>query len=151
MNVVCKGGCAKDGKDGAKLFVQRSFGKIEGHEKGHGKLEILIGKLKLDASEGGVAVLACDEASDSGGEKKALTGIDAAKQSVLLNVSDDICRINVVHFLYVLVLRKGAAVADTSENTVAERHRLSAGGCFIRNVRDGDCLLAGQGAPFFLA
>lgn len=98
-----------------------------------------------ETSESSVAVLPCGAVNSSGGQTGDLTGLDVAKQYVLLDFLAEICENDVVHVLYVAVLREKAAAADGSSNTVQEGEKLLGRGGFNQDVQNGDHLLLCHG------
>lgn len=147
---ICKQACAKGEKNLTKLLFDENVGKVERREMYHDKLDALLVRVAVDASEGGVAVSACNEANGNSGETGDLTEIVAAGQSVRLNIPGEICESNVTDALWAVVLREKAAANGESGNTVEEAIRLSGGGYFVQKVREIDHLLIRHGAPSFL-
>lgn len=102
-----------------------------------------------DPSKGDVAVFLCGEANGNGGETDDLTALEAPEQYVLLDAFVEFCEKDVVHALYVLLLREDEAASDQSGNTVDEKDSRFGGGRFIQQQRDGDCVLVGHDSAIF--
>lgn len=127
VDAACKQTCAKGDKGGAQLFAEGHVGRVGRHEICIGELQILFGQAAPDARRGVVAASTCGEASGNGDETRNLTGIDVAEQSVLRDVSDEICETDIAHILHVAILREGAVTADRGGSTVDRKERLSGG------------------------
>lgn len=60
--------------------------------------------------------------------------MDAARQSVLLDVSDEIREENAAHTLYYAILREEPAISDENDSTVEDGENVSGGEDFVSNV-----------------
>lgn len=145
LGSVCSQKCAKADKGNAVLSAERPVGKVGEHEICHGMRDALFGQVRTEASKDGLAVFVCGEASGDGCNKRVLTAVHVAEQSVLLIRLGEICKINVEHVFYVVVLHEEAPAADGSGSTPEVQKKLSCKGDFVQNQRKGNHPLVGHG------
>lgn len=107
VDAAWKQACAKGDMNGAKLSVEELAGNVGELDLRYGKLDALFGQVAPEGRKGGVAVFTCGEANENGGERREITGLNIAEQSVLLNFSGDLRDRYRPCSLYCVPARKG--------------------------------------------
>lgn len=98
----------------------------------------MLCQARPDAAEDGVAVFCCGEANGSGDEKRDLTELKVAEQSVLQGVLGEVWKTDIAHALYDAVLREKAATSKENGMNAEKGERLSGTGELVRDVRERD-------------